>query len=76
MRTALAAIGRFVATISVGKHRIFTRMRRPTLPDHQLFAFARDDDYFFGVLHSRPHELWALRLGTRLETRPRTPPAT
>jgi type II restriction/modification system DNA methylase subunit YeeA len=31
MRTALAAIGRFVATISVGKHRIFTRMRRPTL---------------------------------------------
>jgi hypothetical protein len=51
-------------------------MRRPTLPDHQLFAFARDDDYFFGVLHSRPHELWALRLGTRLETRPRTPPAT
>ena len=25
--------------------------------------FARDDDYFFGVLHSRIHELWALRTG-------------
>jgi hypothetical protein len=28
--------------------------------------FARGDDYFFGVLHSRPHELWALRMGTWL----------
>ena len=29
-------------------------------------VFARDDDYFFGVLHSRIHELWALRMGTQL----------
>src|SRR5206468_9972868 len=42
----------------------------------QLFAFARDDDYFFGVLHSRFHEIWALKLGTRLETRPRYTPTT
>jgi type II restriction/modification system DNA methylase subunit YeeA len=34
-------------------------------------VFARDDDYFFGVLHSRAHELWALRMGTSLEDRPR-----
>ena len=27
-------------------------------------VFARDDDYFFGVLHSRAHELWARRMGT------------
>ena len=26
---------------------------RADAPDHQLFVFARDDDYFFGVLHSR-----------------------
>jgi len=31
-----------------------------------LIAFARDDDYFFGVLHSRIHEAWALGLGTQL----------
>ena len=31
-----------------------------------LIVFARDDDYFFGVLHSRAHELWALRMGTFL----------
>ena len=28
--------------------------------------FARDDDCTFGVLHSRPHELWARATGTQL----------
>lgn len=46
------------------------------IPDHQLLVFARDDDYFFGVLHSRIHELWALRMGTSLEDRPRYTPTT
>ncbi|WP_338052608.1 type IIL restriction-modification enzyme MmeI [Rhodocyclus purpureus] len=32
---------------------------------------ARADDVTFGILHSRFHELWALRLGTSLEDRPR-----
>jgi hypothetical protein len=41
-----------------------------------VIAFAKSDDYFFGVLHSRPHLLWALTLGTRLETRPRYTPTT
>ncbi len=36
------------------------------VPDHQLIVFARDDDYFFGVLHSRAHEVWSLRMGTWL----------
>ena len=34
-----------------------------TLPDSQNIAFARDDDYFFGVLHSRAHEPWAAQDG-------------
>jgi len=38
----------------------------PTLPDHQLIVFAREDDYTFGVLHSRVHELWARGMGTQL----------
>lgn len=46
------------------------------MPDCQLIVFARADDYFFGVLHSHAHELWALTLGTRLETRPRYTPTT
>ncbi len=37
---------------------------------------AREDDYTFGVLHLRVHELWLLRLGTSLEDRPRYTPST
>ena len=33
-------------------------------PDHQLTVIARDDDTTFGILHSRFHELWSLRLCT------------
>ena len=29
-----------------------------------MIAIARDDDTKFGILHSRFHELWALRMGT------------
>ena len=62
MRSALVPLRRFIATPTVAKHRLFAWTEPPTLPDHQLIIIARADDYFFGVLHSRPHELWALRM--------------
>ena len=31
-----------------------------------MIAIARDDDFTFGVLHSRAHELWARGTGTQL----------
>jgi hypothetical protein len=46
------------------------------VPDSATVAIARSDSYFFGVLHSKCHELWALRLGTSLEDRPRYTPTT
>jgi hypothetical protein len=46
------------------------------LPDITLAVIAREDDYFFGVLHSKLHELWSLRMGTSLEDRPRYTPTT
>jgi len=67
---------RFIATPRVGKHRIFVWMLPVPLPSDATVAFAHSDDYFFGVLHSRLHEVWALKLGTRLETRPRYTPTT
>jgi hypothetical protein len=76
MRKRIEPLARFLVTTTVSKHRVFAWLRPPTLPDHQLVAFARDDDYFFGVLHSRLHEIWGLKLGTRLETRPRYTPTT
>ena len=42
----------------------------------QLIVIARDDDTTFGILHSRFHEIWSLRLGTSLEDRPRYTPST
>lgn len=66
MRAVLARLPRFLATPTVARHRSFSWIRRPTLPDHQLIVFARDDDYFFGVLHSRVHEVWALRKASKL----------
>ena len=65
MRRALEPLSRFVATPGVAKHRLFAWLDREVLPDHRLFVFARDDDYFFGVLHSRAHELWALNTSSR-----------
>ena len=76
MRKAIVRNNRFLVTPTVSKHRIFAWWTTPTLPDHPLVAFGRADDYFFGVLHSRVHETWALELGTRLETRPRYTPTT
>ena len=66
MRQALAPHQRYIVTTATAKHRLFTWLDREVLPDHALFVFARDDDYFFGVLHSRLHELWALAQGTQL----------
>jgi len=66
MRIALAKRDRFIAVARVAKHLLFVWLPPETLPDHQLIVFARDDDWFFGVLHSRFHQIWALSLGTQL----------
>jgi type II restriction/modification system DNA methylase subunit YeeA len=66
MRRALAPLSRYASTARVAKHRLFVWTDTATLPDSQVVVFARDDDYFFGVLHSRAQELWALRMGTWL----------
>jgi hypothetical protein len=69
MREAIRKHNKFLITIGVGKHRLFLWIQDPTLPDHAVFAFPRSDDYFFGVLHSRVHEVWALAQGTQVRER-------
>ena len=66
LRSAIAKLARYAATPRVSKHRIFTWAPAATLPDSAVVAIARDDDYTFGVLHSRAHELWARGTGTQL----------
>jgi type II restriction/modification system DNA methylase subunit YeeA len=69
MRAALAPLPRFIATPSLTKFRFFVWMQAPTLPDHQVFAFALAADAALGILHSRVHEVWARRQGTQLRER-------
>jgi len=66
MRRRIAGVPRFIGTVRVSKHRLFCRIETPTLPDCQVFVFPRDDDWFFGVLHSRIHEVWARAQGTQV----------
>ena len=76
MWTTLSKLDRYLATPRVAKHRLFVWLSSAILPDSQLIVVARDDDASFGILHSRAHELWSLRLGTSLEDRPRYTPST
>ena len=76
MRAAIQELKRYVVTVIVAKHRLFVWVPSSVLSDHRLFVFARNDDYFFGALHSRLHEVWALKMGSTLEDRPSYSSAT
>ena len=66
MWRGLNGLSRYIASPMVAKHRLFVWCDARICPDHQLIVIARDDDTTFGILHSRFHELWSLRLGTWL----------
>ena len=75
-RYASKKLHRKIFTSRVAKHRIFVWVGKSVFPGDAVVAIARDDDYFFGVLHSKLHEVWSLRMGTSLEDRPRYTPTT
>ncbi len=65
MRNALIGKSRCFGTPRVAKHRIFNWIPANSIPDTRIYVFARDDDYFFGVLQSRIHEIWSLATSSR-----------
>ncbi len=64
MRRGIENLPRFLVTPAVSTHHILAWLDQKIVPDQQLIVFARADDYSFGVLHSRAHELWATKMGT------------
>ena len=66
MREALDTLPRYIGTSLTSRHRIFAWIDGSILPDNTIVVFARDDDYFFGVLQSRIHTAWAAAMGTQL----------
>ena len=76
MRSKLEPLSRYIATPEVAKFRFFSFLENTVVPTGSIYAIAREDDTTFGILHSTFHELWALRMGTSLEDRPRYTPST
>ncbi len=76
MRRSIGPFDRYIVTPALAKHRVFVWLDKSIIPDHALIVIAREDDYFLGVLHSQLHEIWALRLGSSLEDRPRYTPSS
>lgn len=62
-RPALNGLRRFVATTETTKHRHFQFVDGRIVPDHMVVAVATEDAFHLGVLSSRIHVTWALRVG-------------
>jgi len=61
-RKATANLTRYLATARVAKHRLFVWLDSVILPDSKVIAIAFDDDYRFGILQSRVHQIWTLAM--------------
>ena len=66
MWRAVGSLPRYIATPRVAKYRLFLWLDARVCPDSAMIAIARDDDTTYGILHSRFHEIWSLRLCTWL----------
>ena len=66
LRKATEGLPRYILTPEISKHRVFVWTQSANLADHKTRAFGCADDSFFGVLHSRTHELWSRAQGTQL----------
>ena len=62
MWAAFSSLSRYIATPMVAKHRLFVWCDSRICPDQRLIVITRDDDTAFGILHSRFHELWSLKM--------------
>ena len=66
LRGAMANLPRVIATVRHSKFRSFRWIDASRSPDTALVVVARADDVTLGLLHTRLHELWSLRMGTSI----------
>ena len=71
LREAIAPLNCYIGTTEVSKHRYFQYIDAGITSDKTVTIFAREDDYFLGILESRIHKVWTAAVGTQLESRPR-----
>ena len=66
LRSSLANLTRYIATVETAKHRFFQFLEADILPDNMLVAVALSDAFHLGVLSSRIHVVYSLAAGGRL----------
>ncbi|HVF48554.1 MAG TPA: DNA methyltransferase [Pyrinomonadaceae bacterium] len=66
MRAAIKTFKRTLATPLVAKHHVMCWVNCVAIPSNLLVVITSDNDYWFGILHSRIHEVWARIQGTQL----------
>ncbi|WP_428384127.1 class I SAM-dependent DNA methyltransferase [Nevskia ramosa] len=66
IRRAVVGLDRVIVSPRVSKHRLFIWVSPRIYCDDATVTIARSDDTFFGILHSRFHEIWSLRMCTYL----------
>ena len=66
IRAVLGSKSRYVAMAQTAKHLLFRWIPTVVSPEQTAIVFARDDDFLYGLLHSRVHALWAHQHGTQL----------
>ena len=64
LRKQLAELPRYIATVETAKHRVFVFFPVSVAPEHSLIVIPRADDATFGMLQSRFHDLWTMKLGS------------
>lgn len=60
MRAGVFGLPRYLVTVRTAKHRAFVWFNPSCSPDSRLFVIASADDFTFGILSSRVHEVWSL----------------
>jgi hypothetical protein len=66
MRSAVAGLGRYIATVDTSRHRIFIFINEHVLCDDKVVICSSSDAFHLGVMSSRIHCTWANKSGVRL----------
>ncbi|MFM2431964.1 MAG: hypothetical protein RLZZ511_3177 [Cyanobacteriota bacterium] len=70
LRPALKNINRYIATAETAKYRVFQFLDADIIPDNRIVVMGIEDSYFLGVLSSKIHTTYSLKVGGTLEDRP------
>jgi len=71
MIQAISNISRYISCSRVSSQPIFEFISSQIRPNDALMVFAFEDDYSFGIIHSKPHILWYKEKCSTLKSDPR-----